>query len=126
MSVSVQNYLKKVKNQVMIHINKKRKRDRPTHLDFIFLFKAKSNFDMVCAHPTMIVDTMSLLSSNPSSLLFKRQLTDSYTESKEFNNWLQNNLDPMRADLIRQQFADYNNFLICVREKRKTKPISYK
>lgn len=88
--------------------------------------QAKINFDQVCAHPTLTVDTMSLLSSNPSSVIFKRQMTDSYPESKEFNIWLQNNLDPMRADLIRQQFADYNNFMICVRERRKTKPISYK
>ena len=102
LSLSVQNYLKKVKNQ------------------------AKINFDQVCAHPTMIVDSMTLISSNPSSLMYKRQMTDSYSDSKEFNLWLQNNLDPIRADLIRQQFAEYNNFLICVRERRKTKPISYK
>ena len=102
LSVQVQSYLKKVKNQ------------------------AKIGFDQVCAHPTMQVDSIGLVTSIPTNIISKRQQLDNYQESKEFNIWLQSTLDPMRADMLRQQFSEFNNFLICVRERRKTKPLFFK
>ena len=80
----------------------------------------------MCAHPTLHIDSISLLSCNPNNVIFKRQQNDSYSESKEFTNWLNALVDPMKADMIRQQFNDFNNFSIFVREKRKTKIISFK
>lgn len=95
LSFQIQNYLKKVKTQ------------------------AKHSFDQVNAQPTIPIETMSLLSSNPLCILHKRQLNDSYVDSKEFSNWLQSHSDPNRAELIKQQFNDFGNFLIYVRERRK-------
>ncbi len=66
------------------------------------------------------------MSSVAGSQLAKRQQTDSYQESKEFTNWLQSLVDPMKADLIRAQFVEFNNFYMRVREPRKVKPILFK
>lgn len=103
LSAQVQSYLKKVKNQ------------------------AKVSFDQVCAHPTINIDSISLLSNNPNSIIYKRQLTESYPDSKEFNNWLQSLIDPMKAESIKQQFSgDFPNFTIRVREQKKMKTIPFK
>lgn len=102
LSGQVQSYLKKVKTQ------------------------AKIGFEQVCAHPTIPVETMSLLTSIPGNVILKRQQMECYPESKEFTNWLQSTLDPNRADLLRQQFSEFNNFVIHVRERRKTKPVFFK
>jgi hypothetical protein len=102
LSVQVQSYLKKVKTQ------------------------AKNSFDQVCAQPTLQIEAIHLLSNNPNSLLHKRQQMDSYPDSKEFINWLQSHMDANKAETIRQQFTDFNNFLLSVKEKRKIKPISFK
>lgn len=102
LSVQVQSYLKKVKTQ------------------------AKVAFDQVCSKPSLQVDAITLLSNNPNSIIYKRQQTDSYPDSKEFTNWLQSHMDSKKADSIRQQFTDFNNFLVSVREKRKAKPILFK
>ena len=80
----------------------------------------------MCAHPTVSVDSVGLLSSVPGSLVAKRQQTDCYQESKEFTNWLQSLIDPIKADLIRAQFVEFNNFYMRVREPRKVKPILFK
>lgn len=100
LSNQVQSYLKKVKTQ------------------------AKIEFDRVCAQPTLQIDAIGLLSSNPNSLLHKRQQVDSYPDSKEFSSWLQSHMDVHKADLIRQQFTDYASILLSVRERRKCKPVS--
>ena len=102
LSGQVQSYLKKVKTQ------------------------AKIGFEQVCAHPTINVDTMSLLTSIPNNIILKRQQVECYQDSKEFTNWITSTSDSIRADLLRQQFAEFNNFIIYVREKRKTKPIFFK
>lgn len=83
-------------------------------------------FDQVCAHPTLVVDSITLFSNNPNSIISKRQQQDSYPESKDFNNWLQALVDPMKAELIRQQFNDFNNFAIFVKERKKVKTVSFK
>ena len=102
LSIQVQSYLKKIKNQ------------------------AKIAFDQVCAHPQIHIDSLILLSNNPNSILHKRQQLESYQDSKEFTNWLQTHLEPAKADNIRQQFNDFSNFLLHAREKRKQKPIFFK
>ena len=51
---------------------------------------------------------------------------DSYTENKDFNNWLQSHMDPNKAESIRQQFTDFGNFTMVVREKRKTKQTTFR
>lgn len=102
LSGQVQSYLKKVKTQ------------------------AKIGFEQVCAHPTLTVDSMNLLTSVPNNTILKRQQMESYYDSREFNNWIQTTLDPMRADSLKQQFSEFNNFIICVKERRKTKPIYFK
>ncbi|CAF0781944.1 unnamed protein product [Brachionus calyciflorus] len=102
LSIQVQSYLKKVKTQ------------------------AKIAFDQVCAHPQIQIDALSLLSNNPNSILYKRQQTESYQDSKDFTNWLQTHLEPGKAENIRQQFNDFNNFMLQVREKRKLKPGLFK
>jgi hypothetical protein len=88
--------------------------------------KAKMIFDQVCACPSMQIDSMGLLSNNPNSVLHKRQQLDSYVENKEFITWLQSHMDQNKADAIRAQFTDFNSFAIAVREKRKTKPLSFR
>lgn len=102
LSGQVQSYLKKVKTQ------------------------AKIGFEQVCAHPTINVDAMSLVTSIPNNIILKRQQMDCYQDSKEFTNWIASTSDSLRADQLRQQFAEFNNFVIYVREKRKTKPIFFK
>lgn len=102
LSIQVQSYLKKIKNQ------------------------AKIAFDQVCAHPQIHIDSLILLSNNPNSILHKRQQLESYQDSKEFTNWLQTHLEPAKAENIRQQFNDFGNFLLHAREKRKQKPIFFK
>jgi hypothetical protein len=69
---------------------------------------------------------MGLLSNNPNGILCKRQQQELYVENKEFNNWLQSHMDQNKAEAIRQQFNEFNNFFVFVREKRKTKPISFR
>lgn len=102
LSIQVQSYLKKIKTQ------------------------AKIAFDQVCAHPQLHIDSLILLSNNPNSVLHKRQQLESYQDSKEFTNWLQTHLEPAKADNIRQQFNDFNNFVLHAREKRKQKPVLFK
>lgn len=100
LSNQVQSYLKKVKTQ------------------------AKIDFDRVSAQQTLQIDAIGLLSSNPNSILYKRQLAESYVDSKEFTNWLQSHMDGQKAEQIRQQFSDCTPVLLSVREKRKCKQIS--
>ncbi len=69
---------------------------------------------------------MNLITNIPNNAILKRQQLECYQESKEFNNWIQSTLDSQRADLLKQQFSDFNNFLIYVRERRKTKPLFFK
>lgn len=100
LSNQVQSYLKKVKTQ------------------------AKIDFDRVTAQQTLQIDAIGLLSSNPNSVIYKRQLVDSYADSKEFTSWLQSHMDSHKADQIRQQFTDYASIMLSVREKRKCKQVS--
>lgn len=100
LSNQVQSYLKKVKTQ------------------------AKIDFDRVCAQPTLNIEAIGLLSSNPNSILYKRQLADSYADSRDFTSWLQSHMDSNKAEQIRQQFTDYSSILLLVREKRKCKQVS--
>jgi integrator complex subunit 6 len=97
LSVQIQGYLKKVKNQ------------------------AKIRFDQVCAHPTIQVDCMSLISNQQVSIIHKRQQTEIYSESKELQNWLKSHLNPMNSDSIKMQFSEFNNFGIFVDERQKKK-----
>jgi hypothetical protein len=80
----------------------------------------------VCAYPSITIDTIGLLTSNPGSIVFKRQQNESYAESKELLNWIQNSLDPAKCDQIRQQLNDFTNFLIVYKENRKAQAISFK
>lgn len=100
LSNQVQSYLKKVKTQ------------------------AKIDFDRVTAQQTFQIDAIGLLSSNPNSVIYKRQLVDSYADSKEFTSWLQSHMDSHKADQIRQHFTDYASIMLSVREKRKCKQVS--